>query len=227
MQLITTITLSGRVISCVVLIYSVWRARDIFIAEYLYFWRFLHCRQWRIQQNLGIITLVNTNTRAFYTLVTTRLKFSRKWRSGWPWWRHQMETFSALLAICVGNSPVPGEFNAQRPVTLSFDVFFDLRLNKRLSKQSRGWRFETLPIPLWRHRNAWTHSADRSIKLSGSHRTQTQTSEVRWAALKKTSNGRRSQLNQFWSYKPHSKFKPTWNILKILYVSFKWCFWQK
>ena len=45
--------------------------------------------------------------------------------------------------------------------------------------------------------------------------------------LKKTSNGRRSQLNQFWSYKLHSNFKPTWNFLKILYVSFKWYFWQK
>ena len=56
-----------------------------------------------------------------------------------PWWRHQMETFSALLAICVGNSPVPGEFPAQRPETRSFDVFFDLRPNKRLSKQSWGY----------------------------------------------------------------------------------------
>ena len=37
-----------------------------------------------------------------------------------------METFSALLAICAGNSPVNGEFPAQRPVTRSFDVFFDL-----------------------------------------------------------------------------------------------------
>ena len=54
------------------------------------------------------------------------------------WWRHQMEAFSALLAICAGNSPVPGEFPAQRPVTRSFDVFFDLRLNKWLSKQSWG-----------------------------------------------------------------------------------------
>ena len=54
------------------------------------------------------------------------------------WWRHQMETFSALLAICVGNSPVTGEFPAQRPVTRSFDAFFDLRLNKRLSKQLWG-----------------------------------------------------------------------------------------
>ena len=55
-----------------------------------------------------------------------------------------METFSALLAICAGNSPVPGEFPTQRPVTRSFDVYFDLRPNKRLSKQSRGWWFETL-----------------------------------------------------------------------------------
>ena len=53
---------------------------------------------------------------------------------GIPWWRRQMETFSALLAICAGNSPVPGEFPAQRSVTQSFNVFFDLPSNKRLSK---------------------------------------------------------------------------------------------
>ena len=64
-----------------------------------------------------------------------------------------METFSALLAICAGNSPVTGEFPAQRPVTRSFDVLFDLRLNKRLSKQSWGWLFGTPSRPLWRHCN--------------------------------------------------------------------------
>ena len=69
------------------------------------------------------------------------------------WRRHQMETFSALLAICGGNSPVPGKLTAQRPVTGSFDVFFDLRLNKRLSKQSWGWWFKTLSHPLWRNCN--------------------------------------------------------------------------
>ena len=73
------------------------------------------------------------------------------------WWRHQMETFSALLAICAGNSPVPGEFPTQRPVTQSFDVYFDLRPNKRLSKQSWGWWFETLSHPLWRHCNELNH----------------------------------------------------------------------
>ena len=67
------------------------------------------------------------------------------------WWRHQMETFYALLVICAGNSQVPGEFPTQRPVTRGFDVFFDLRPNKRLSKQSWGWWFETPSRPLWRH----------------------------------------------------------------------------
>ena len=52
------------------------------------------------------------------------------------WWHHQTEAFPA-----------------QRPVTRSFDVFFDLRLNKRLSKQSWGWWFKTLSRPLWRHCN--------------------------------------------------------------------------
>ena len=71
----------------------------------------------------------------------------------WLWWRHQMEAFSALLALCAGNSPVTGEFPAQRPVTRSFDVFFDLRLSQQLSKQSRRWWFETPSRSLWRHCN--------------------------------------------------------------------------
>ena len=66
------------------------------------------------------------------------------------WWRHQMEIFSALLAFCAENSLVTGEFPTQRPVTRSFDVFFDLRLNKRLGKQSWDSWFETPWCPLWR-----------------------------------------------------------------------------
>ena len=65
-----------------------------------------------------------------------------------------METFSALLALCEGNSPVPGEFPSQRPVMRSFDVFFDLRLNKWFNKQSRLRWFETPSCSLWRHCNA-------------------------------------------------------------------------
>ena len=60
---------------------------------------------------------------------------------------------SALLALCAGNSPVTGEFPSQRPVTRSFDVFFDLRLNKQFSKQRwRSW-FATPSCSLWRHCN--------------------------------------------------------------------------
>ena len=47
----------------------------------------------------------------------------------------------------------PGEFPTQRPVTRSFDVFFDLRLNKRVSKQPWGCWFETPSWSLWRQYN--------------------------------------------------------------------------
>ena len=99
--------------------------------------------------------------------VETQMSFWKKFRhllqrkqlSFWQlileqWWRHQMELFSALLAIWGGNSPVTGEFPAQRSVTRSFDAFFDLRLNKSLSEQSWGWWFETPWRPLWRRCNA-------------------------------------------------------------------------
>ena len=82
------------------------------------------------------------------------------------WWRHRMETFSALLALWAGNSPVTGKFPSQRPVTRSFDGFFDLRLNKRLSKQSRRWWFETSSCPLWRHCNEWVMTLTACL-LSG------------------------------------------------------------
>ena len=55
--------------------------------------------------------------------------------------------------VCMWNSSVTSEFPSQRPVTRSFDVFFDLCLNKRLSKQSWGWWFETPSYSLWRHCN--------------------------------------------------------------------------
>ena len=74
-----------------------------------------------------------------------------KWNKSW--WRHQMETLFRVTDHLCGAFTGPGEFPSQRPVTGSFDVFFDLRLNKQLSKQWRGWWFETLSRPLWRHCN--------------------------------------------------------------------------
>ena len=63
--------------------------------------------------------------------------------------------FRVTDPLC-GEFTGPGEFPTERPVTRSFDVFFDLRPNKRLSKQWRGWWFETLSRPFWRHRNGLT-----------------------------------------------------------------------
>ena len=69
-----------------------------------------------------------------------RGRFYSKWSRG-----------SVLLALCAENTPVNGEFPAQRPVARSFDVFFDLCLNKQLSKQSWGWWFGSPSRPLWHH----------------------------------------------------------------------------
>ena len=91
----------------------------------------------------SLLNTINHHMMLNVTLLCTTL----------PWWRYQMETFSALLAHCVGNLPLTGEIPAQRPVTRSFGVFFDLCLNKRLSKPSWGWWLMTPSRSLWRHGN--------------------------------------------------------------------------
>ena len=74
----------------------------------------------------------------------------------YSWWCHQMEPFSTLLALCAGNSPVTDEFPAQWPVKWNFDVIFDLRLKKWLSKQSRRCWFKPPSHPLWHHCNVFS-----------------------------------------------------------------------
>ena len=98
------------------------------------------------------------------------------------WWRHQMDTFSALPAFCAGNFPVPGEFPSQRPVTRSFAIFFDLCLNKRLSKQSWGWWFETPSCSLWRHCNV-TGTGHTNIKMRFHHTVVYPNSKVHGANM--------------------------------------------
>ena len=79
-----------------------------------------------------------------------------------------------VTGLCVGNSPVTCVFPSQRPVTRSFDSFFDVRLNKPLAKQSWGWSFETPSRSLWSHCNvlplfseqAWSTEKDRFSILS-------------------------------------------------------------
>ena len=75
-----------------------------------------------------------------------------------PFFKKRMMTssngniFRVTGPLC-GEFTGPGEFPRQRPVTRSFDVLFDLRLNKRLSKQPWGWWFETPSWSLWRQRD--------------------------------------------------------------------------
>ena len=104
-----------------------------------------------------------------------------------PWWRHQMETFYALLALCEGNPSVTDGFPSQSPVTRSFYVFFDLHLNKRLSKQSRHRWFETPSRSLWRHWNAvnsWCVCVCAQAHITGSDSLQySDTANLRFNCL--------------------------------------------
>ena len=112
-----------------------------------------HCVMHDLPFVCGNKTYLTWLDSALVQLTDFRTDWLIEWTNTFTLWRHQMDTFSALLAICAGNSLVPGEFPAQRPVTRSFDVFFDQHPNKRLSKHSWCWWFETPSRPLWRHRN--------------------------------------------------------------------------
>ena len=120
------------------------------------------------------------------------------------WWRHQIEAFSAILAICAGNSPVTGEFPSHRPATRSFDVFFELCLNKRLCKQSWGWWFET---PL-------RHHYDVSVMLShfqGAHNSR--------GAVRMRCEPLSEPMLKFCSFELKSKFQ--WNLKRNQCIYFQ------
>ena len=95
---------------------------------------------------------IGTISKAFVHYMV-ELRHGLTWRDMEAWWRHQMETFPLCRPFVRGinrspvNSPHKGQWHR------SFDVFFHLHLNKRLSKQSWGWWFETPSRSLWRHCN--------------------------------------------------------------------------
>ena len=64
---------------------------------------------------------------------------------------------------------------AKRPVTRSLDVFFDLRLYKRLSKQPWGWWIETPSWSLWRQCNDMSlwGSAHMAWDITSGYRKET------------------------------------------------------
>ena len=111
--------------------------RFTYISQNIYLKKTKLHKQWLNQPRRIVVNLVRKCNKNWY------FKYSKSksakpcpYLGHMPWWRHQMETFSVLLAIYAGNSLVTGEFTARRPVTRSFGVFFDLHLYKRLSKQS-------------------------------------------------------------------------------------------
>ena len=87
---------------------------------------FSHRFIWSIDKRKCVSINISTQCFVMVCFAFSRLRAT-------TWWPHQMETFSALLALCAGNSRVTGEFPTRRPVTHSFDVFFDL--NQHLDKQ--------------------------------------------------------------------------------------------
>ena len=142
-------------------------------------WYYLCCRDFIITKT---VTIARHGRIMSKLGVTSKLpcQFIEAWwcieaSENWvPWWRHQIETFSTLLAICAGNSPVADEFPSQRPVTRSFDVFFDLHLNKRLSKQSRGrWFVDAdmliLSLLLWFYHGKDSHNSTTRVSLANFH----------------------------------------------------------
>ena len=98
---------------------------------------------------LKLLKMAKENTTPFYAIMMTSSNGNIFRITGLCVWN--------LLAFCVGNSTVTSKFPTQRLVTQSFDVFFDLCLNKTLSKQSWGWWFETPSCSSWCHCNGWPH----------------------------------------------------------------------
>ena len=143
---------------------------------------FMHCSNHESDSHDHVITLIPagisnyTYRNAWDEIIYPFPNFNGAVVHVWEWminliphhddvikWKH-----SALLAICVGNSAVTGEFPAQRPVTRSFGAFFHLRLYKRLSKQWWNWWFETPSRLLSRHCNAllaWHWLSTLGLKL--------------------------------------------------------------
>ena len=102
-----------------------------------------------VQDNIMVLLSVESQKFSVQLCVgnTTQLKSTRYTAFGLAWWRHQMQTFSSLLALCEGNSPVTGGFPSQRPVTSGFDDFFTL-----ICAWTNGWVDNRDASDLGRHR---------------------------------------------------------------------------
>ena len=123
--------------------------------------------------------------------------------STWTWSVYMMTSSNGNIF------GVTGHLCAQRPVTWSFNVFFDLRLNKRLSKQTWGWWLETQSHPLWRHCNEdkllCKHICGEWKKIYSEHRKSTIYRNLSFCSklLNKLANALMSVLKSVYSQKIH------------------------
>ena len=106
----------------------------------------LRCQQWRQSWH-------HDNSHVSTSVITDNTSTSTDNHTTYHMMTSSNGNIFRVTGPLCGEFTGPGEFPAQRPVTRSFDVFFDLRLNKQLSKQSWGWWFETASCSLWRHCN--------------------------------------------------------------------------
>ena len=97
------------------------------------------------------IVILNLKTIASGVRLCNQILNTRSIRQIWFMMTSLNGNISALLALCEGNHWSPMDSPQKRPVTRSFDVFFDLSLKRQLSKQSRRWSFETPSHSLWCH----------------------------------------------------------------------------
>ena len=172
----------------IVLLYVIyWNRNDIILTKFsatdclaghqnYKFWKFLCSQWWKFCENDNIPLLKSSSKLMTYLSSTNMvLRFNSApprisdLSHCWFYDYSKMTSSNGNIFCIIGH--LCGEFTgprwippAQRPVTWSFDVFFDLGLNKRLSKQSWGWWFETLLCPLWRHFNA-----DKYLVLIAAH----------------------------------------------------------
>ena len=119
------------------------------------------CKRWKWYKNIRIFITTYISVEGIVFVICALLQYTKvTWTIYWKQLRkhisHQTKQDITMMTLSNGNiSAFSGEFPSQRPVTRSFDVFFDLRLNKQLSNQSRHRWFETTSRSSWHHCNAF------------------------------------------------------------------------
>ena len=102
------------------------------------FTKYIHIQSHGYKFSVAWMAVVYPHGTYFVTLFHNAIQWSILRVTGWDMMTSSNGNIFRVTGPLCGEFTGPGEFPAQRPVTRSFDVFFDLRPNKRLSKQPWG-----------------------------------------------------------------------------------------